>query len=274
MATAQAAQTSGAASLVGEETHGHVRRLTMRNAARRNLLTEEMMAALSDALDRAGRDEAVRVVVIAAEGPAFSAGHDLKAIDARRNDPDGGRAYFEALFTTCSRLMEGIARNPRPVIAEVGAVAAAAGCQLVAACDLAVASGNARFGTTGVTFGLFCSTPMVPLSRTVGRKEALEMLFTGDLIDADRAREIGLVNHVVPHERLTADTMALAGRIATKSPAVLAIGKRAYYAQAEKDLSGAYAHCTGVMVDNLMMEDGVEGIASFVEKRAPAWRGR
>ena len=263
-----------AEGLVREETDGHVRRIVLADPARRNLLSEDMMAALSAALDRAATDEGVRVVVIAGEGPTFSAGHDLKAMNACYGDADAGRAAFERLFSRCSALMAGIAANPRPVIAEVGAVAAAAGCQLVAACDLAVASEHARFGTTGVTFGLFCSTPMVPLTRSVNAKDALEMLFTGDLIDAARAREIGLVNHVVPHERLTEDTMALARKIATKSPAVLAMGKRAYYAQLEMGLSAAYRHASSVMVENLLAEDGREGLAAFVEKRPPHWTGR
>lgn len=268
------AADADAGTRVREETVGHVRRLTLDDAKRRNLLTEAMMTDLKAALDRAAAEDAVRCVVIAAEGPAFSAGHDLKGMTAHRTDPDGGRGYFEALFAQCSDLMAGIAANPRPIVAEVGAVAAAAGCQLVAACDLAVASEHARFGTTGVTFGLFCSTPMVPLSRAVSKKAALEMLFTGDLIDAERAREIGLVNHVVPHERLTEDTMALAGRIATKSPLVLAMGKRAYHAQMEMGLSGAYGHCSTVMVDNLMTADGEEGLAAFIDKREPRWTGR
>lgn len=260
--------------LIREETHGHVRRLTLNDVRRRNLLTIEMMTCLDEALRRAADDDDVRCVVIAGEGPAFSAGHDLKAMTAHYDDEDGGRAYFQALFHQCSELMYGIARNPRPIIAEVRTVAAAAGCQLVAACDMAVAAESARFGTTGVTFGLFCSTPMVPLSRVVDRKAALEMLITGDLIPADRAERIGLVNHVVPEDRLTEETMALAAKVATKSPLVLKMGKEAYYAQIEKGLKDAYAHCSTVMVDNLLTGDGHEGLSAFVGKRDPVWEGR
>lgn len=263
-----------AADFVREETIGHVRRLTLVDEKHRNLLTSEMMAALDEALERAATDEEVRCVVIAAEGPAFSAGHDLKAMTARYGDADGGQAYFQRLFDQCSALMYGIARNPRPIIAEVRSVAAAAGCQLVAACDMAVAAEGARFGTTGVTFGLFCSTPMVPLSRVVDRKAALEMLMTGDLISAEHAEKIGLVNHVVPEDKLTDETMALANKIASKSPLVLQMGKEAYYAQIEKGLKDAYAHCSTVMVDNLMTHDGREGLTAFVGKRDPEWEGR
>ncbi|MEW5423135.1 enoyl-CoA hydratase [Amorphus sp. 3PC139-8] len=266
--------TPEAADLVREETIGRVRRLTLVDVKRRNLLTSEMMAALDEALERAARASDVRCVVIAAEGPAFSAGHNLKAMTQHYGDPDGGRAYFEQLFDQCSALMYGIARNPRPIIAEVQTVAAAAGCQLVAACDMAVAAQSARFGTTGVTFGLFCSTPMVPLSRVVDRKAALEMLMTGDLISAERAEKIGLVNHVVPDDKVTEETMALAEKIATKSPLVLQMGKEAYYAQIEKGLKDAYAHCSTVMVENLMTHDGQEGLTAFVGKRDPDWQGR
>lgn len=268
------ALTSPEDAFVREETVGRVRRLTLCDTKRRNLLTTEMMAALDAALERAAGDDDIRCVVIAGEGPAFSAGHDLKAMTGHYHDEDGGRAYFERLFDQCSALMYGIARNPRPIIAEVRTVAAAAGCQLVAACDMAVAAEGARFGTTGVTFGLFCSTPMVPLSRVVDRKAALEMLMTGDLIDADHALRIGLVNRVVPEEKLTEETMALADKVASKSPLVLQMGKEAYYAQIEKGLRDAYAHCSTVMVDNLMTSDGHEGLTAFVEKRHPEWQGR
>ncbi|MDQ0316026.1 enoyl-CoA hydratase [Amorphus orientalis] len=274
MAMTDTAPPLDASDLVREETVGRVRRLVLIDEKRRNLLTSEMMAALDEALERAASDSDIRCVVIAAEGPAFCVGHDLKAMTAHYEDPDGGRAFFQGLFDQCSALMYGIARNPRPIIAEVHSVAAAAGCQLVAACDIAVAAESARFGTTGVTFGLFCSTPMVPLSRAVDRKDALEMLMTGDLISAGHADKIGLVNHVVPDDKLTEETMALAERIATKSPLVLQMGKEAYYAQIEKGLQDAYAHCSTVMVDNLMTRDGKEGLSAFVGKREPHWEGR
>lgn len=272
-AAAAPARETREAPLVLESDEGGVRRLLLDAPERRNLLTEEMMATLTAALRRAGEDPAVRVVVVAANGPAFCVGHDLKAMAARRADPDGGRAAFTALFERCSEMMLAIADTPRPVIAEVHAVAVAAGCQLVAACDLALAADSARFGTTGVSFGLFCSTPAVPLTRAVGRKAALEMLFTGDLVDAAHAERIGLVNRVVPAERLTAETMRLAGRIAEKSPRVLAIGKRACYAQADMSLREAYRHASAAMVENLLTPDCDEGIAAFIEKRTPRWPG-
>lgn len=270
-ATVAAGAETGA---VRTHDHGHVRRLVLADGARRNLLTEEMMAALEKALIAARDNANVRVIVIAGEGPAFSAGHDLKRMCEHYADPDRGSAYFEGLFRQCSRLMMLLPEIDKPIIAEVATVAVAAGCQLVAAADLAVASETARFGTTGVTFGLFCSTPMVPLSRGVHRKAALEMLFTGDLVSATHAREIGLVNRVVPAERLTEETMALATAIASKSPKVLAMGKRAYYAQIDMGLGAAYTHAASVMVENLLAEDGEEGLTSFREKRPPVWTGR
>ncbi|HUG60458.1 MAG TPA: enoyl-CoA hydratase [Methylomirabilota bacterium] len=268
------AQETGARPPVLEATDAGIRRITLDAPATLNLLTLEMMGAIEAALGRAGADPDVRVVVIAATGKAFCAGHDLKGMAARRTDPDGGRAAFTETFDRCSQMMLAIVDCPRPVIAEVHAVAAAAGCQMVAACDMAVAADTARFGTTGVSFGLFCSTPAVPLSRVVERKAALEMLFTGDLVDAARAREIGLVNKVVPAAELTAATTALAARIARQSPLVLALGKRGFYEQAGMSLREAYHHASAVMVENLMTADGEEGIAAFIEKRPPEWTGR
>jgi enoyl-CoA hydratase/carnithine racemase len=248
-----------------------VARLTLNRAAQRNLLTEEMMAALSAALVRAGEDGA-RVIVIAAEGPAFCAGHDMKGMSARHADGDGGAAHFRALFDQCSALMQQIASVPQPVIAEVHAVAVAAGCQLVAAADLAVAADTARFGTTGVTFGLYCSTPAVPLTRTVAAKHAAELLMTGDVVDAAHALRIGLVNRVTPAAALTEETMALAHHIATKPAAVLALGKRAVRAQAGLPLAEAYACASAAMVENLLLPDGREGLAAFAGKRPARWQ--
>jgi enoyl-CoA hydratase/carnithine racemase len=270
----RAAAEAAGGSPVTETTDAGIRRITLDSPATLNLLTLEMMAAIEAALGRAGADPDVRAVVIAAAGKAFCAGHDLKGMAAQRTDPDGGRAAFTKTFDRCSQMMLAIVDCPRPVIAEVHAVAAAAGCQLVAACDMAVAADTARFGTTGVSFGLFCSTPAVPLSRAVERKAALEMLFTGDLVDAARAREIGLVNKVVPAAELTAATTALAASIARQSPLVLALGKRAFYEQAGMSLRDAYRHASAVMVENLMTADGEEGIAAFIEKRPPQWSGR
>lgn len=260
--------------LMTESRENGVLRLTLDHPERRNALSEAMMAALQDALDRAGADPAVRVVVIGHTGPAFSAGHDLKELTARRGDADRGRAYFQMVMTTCARLMTSVVRLPKPVVAEIGGVATAAGCQLVAACDLAVAADTARFSTPGVHIGLFCSTPMVALSRNLAPKHAMEMLLTGEMIDAATALRFGLVNRVVPAERLAAETKGLAATIASKSPLTLKIGKEAFYRQAEMNLDEAYAYAAGVMVENMLARDAEEGIGAFVEKRSPRWEGR
>ncbi|TBW33077.1 enoyl-CoA hydratase [Siculibacillus lacustris] len=249
-------------------------RLTLDDPARRNALSTTMMAALRAAVDTAGDDPQVKVVVIAARGPAFSAGHDLKELTARRADADGGRAFFTATFEACAGLMTAIVRSPKPVIAEVGGVATAAGCQLVAACDLAVASEAATFATPGVAIGLFCSTPMVALSRNLARKHAMEMLLTGDAISATEAWRMGLVNRVVAPAALAPETEALARKIAARSALTLKIGKEAFYAQAETTLDEAYALTARVMVENLLARDAEEGIAAFLGKRAPVWEGR
>jgi enoyl-CoA hydratase/carnithine racemase len=249
-------------------------RITLDYPDRRNALGEGMMAALQAALDNAGRDPAIKVVVIAGTGPAFCAGHDLKEMSAHRADADRGRAYFTGLFDRCARLMTTIVRLPKPVVAEVAGVATAAGCQLVASCDLAIASVDARFATPGVNIGLFCSTPMVALSRAVGRKHAMEMLLTGDQIDAATARDFGLINRVVAADALTASTMALAVQVASKSPLTLKIGKEAFYAQAELSLDAAYRMTSEVMVSNMLARDAEEGIAAFIARREPVWEGR
>lgn len=259
---------------LGRTLEGGILRLTLDRPERRNPLGEAMLAALSDAIREAAADGAVRVVVVAANGPGFSGGHDLGEMTAHRADEDGGRAYFAWLMRICSDFMQAVVACRCPVIAEVHGIATAAGCQLVAASDLAVASDDARFATSGINLGLFCSTPMVPLSRAVGRKAALEMLFTGDLIDAREALRIGLVNRVVPRDDLTLATMRLARSIAAKPPAVVALGKRAYYAQAGLSLAEAYAHCSAVMVDNLMMPEAEEGITAFLGRRPPRWPER
>jgi enoyl-CoA hydratase/carnithine racemase len=239
---------------------------------RRNALSEAMLAALGAAFAEAGADPTVRVIVLAANGPAFCAGHDLKEMTAGRAAEDGGRAYFAHVMAQCSGVMQGIVACPKPVIAEVTGVATAAGCQLVASCDLAVAADTARFSTPGVHIGLFCSTPMVALSRNVSNKHAMEMLLTGDMIPADRAAEIGLVNRAVPSDALCAAVMEMAGKIASKSSMTLATGKRAFYAQREMPLAEAYAYASQVMVDNMLARDAEEGIGAFIEKRAPQWQ--
>ena len=250
---------------------GHVLTVTMNRPDTRNALSEHMMRLLQLTLDEAVEDESVRVIVLAAKGPAFSSGHDLKEMTGHRHDPDKGLAYYRALFAQCSRLMQTIVRHPKPVIAQVQALATAAGCQLVASCDLAVASTEARFATPGVNIGLFCSTPMVPLYRVVGTKRALEMLLTGDMIDAVTALEWGLVNRVVPAADLDAAVAELATRLTRSSSRVLALGKRAFWAQAGLTEAAAYALACPVMVGNAADADADEGMRAFLAKRAPQW---
>lgn len=237
-----------------------------------NALSMEMIASLRAHLARAASDDAVRVVVLGATGKVFSAGHDLKEIAAHRADTDHGRAFFTELMAECSALMQEIVRHPKPVIAAVAGVATAAGCQLVASCDLAIASTEATFATPGVNIGLFCSTPMVALSRNVSRKQAMEMLLTGEIIEATTAREFGLVNRVVPPEYLNQIVGKYAQAIASKSALTLKVGKEAFYAQAEMDLSDAYDYAGRVMVENMLARDAEEGIGAFIEKRKPEWR--
>lgn len=255
-------------SLLLRDDRDGICRLTLDRPAARNALSVALMAELQEALDAVAADATVRVVVIGGNGPAFCAGHDLKEVRA-----NPGRNSYEALFEQCSRLMTSIVRLPKPVIARVHGVATAAGCQLVASCDLAVASETARFATPGVNIGLFCSTPMVALSRNVAPKHAMEMLLTGDMVDAETAQQIGLVNAVVPEAGLDDAVMALARKIATKSPLTLKIGKEAFYRQCEMTLDDAYAYASRVMAENMMARDAEEGIDAFLEKRPPAWRG-
>jgi len=245
-----------------------IARLTLNRPGARNALSVGLMAELQDALDAVAADKAIHVVVMAANGPGFCAGHDLKQIRA-----NPGRGNYDSLFEQCSRLMTSIVGLPKPVIAEVHGIATAAGCQLVASCDLAVASTRASFATPGVNIGLFCSTPMVALSRNVARKHAMEMLLTGDMMDATTARDMGLVNRVVTPDALTRSTMALARQIAEKSPLTLATGKEAFYRQLEMPLAEAYAYASRVMAENMMARDAEEGIDAFLEKRAPTWTG-
>jgi len=247
---------------------GGVAWLTLNRPQARNALSLALMGALDDELARITEDRDTKVVVLAGAGPAFCAGHDLRELRAR---PD--RSAYEQTFAACSRMMLRIVRLPKPVIARVHGVATAAGCQLVATCDLAIAADTARFATPGVNIGLFCSTPMVALSRAVGRKPAMEMLLTGDLIDAARAREIGLVNRVVPEAELDGAVAELAGGIAAKSPLTLAIGKEAFYRQAEMDLDSAYRYAAEVMTRNMLARDAAEGIDAFLAKRTPVWTG-
>jgi enoyl-CoA hydratase/carnithine racemase len=256
------------------ERAGEIAVLVLNRPQPRNSLSEALLNALSGALSEIRDDRSVRAVIIAANGPAFCAGHDLKELTARRTDADGGRAYFHHIMTTCSAMMQQIVRLPQPVIACVQGVASAAGCQLVASCDLAVASDAARFSTPGVDIGLFCSTPMVALSRNMSRKQAMEMLLTGDFVDATRAAEIGLVNRVVPAGEERNAALTFAQQIASKSSYVQKIGKEAFYRQLEMPLAEAYAYASQVMTENMMARDAEEGICAFIEKRKPSWEDR
>jgi enoyl-CoA hydratase/carnithine racemase len=248
--------------------------LVLNRPAARNSLSEALLGEISAALTEIAVDRAIRCVVLAANGPAFSAGHDLKELTARRSDADRGRAYFTKIMMMCSTMMQQIVNLPQPVIAAVQGPASAAGCQLVASCDLALASPAAKFATPGVDIGLFCSTPMVALSRNVARKHAIEMLLTGDMVSAEDAARIGLVNRVVAAGSERKEAMALAQQIASKSSHTVKIGKEAFYRQAEMGLAQAYDYVSQVMVENLLAADAEEGICAFIEKRDPTWQDR
>lgn len=257
-------------TVVGAERQGLVLRLTLDNPPA-NALSIEVMESLQAQLDAARDEDGVRVIVIAAAGKLFSAGHDLKQMTAHRGDTDKGKDFFERTFAICSRLMQSIVEQPKPVIAEVDGIATAAGCQLMASCDLAFASDRSRFGVNGIDVGLFCSTPAVALTRTMGSKRAMEMLLTGKMIDAATALGFGLVNRVVPHEQLAGAVSDTAKDIAAKSPVALKLGKRAVREQRGMDLAEAYACASRVMVENMLAADAEEGISAFFEKREPTW---
>lgn len=256
--------------LLREDADG-VATLTMNRPKQRNSLSEELMRALTAEIEAVGKDASIRAVVLAGAGPGFCAGHDLKELTAARSSEDRGRAFFGQTMKLCSTLMQAIVNCPKPVIARVHGIATAAGCQLVASCDLAVAVEEAKFATPGVNIGLFCSTPMVALSRNVTRKHAMEMLLTGEMIPAARAYEIGLVNRVVPAEELNAAVAHFADIIASKSALTVSIGKKAFYEQLEKPLAEAYDYASEVMVKNMLARDAEEGIGAFIEKREPKW---
>ncbi|MFN3936443.1 MAG: enoyl-CoA hydratase [Gemmobacter sp.] len=258
-------------SILLREDRDDVAFLTLNAPDRLNALSDSMLAALADAFGALAGDRSVRVVVLRGAGKAFCAGHDLREMQAGRQAEDGGRAYFADLFARCAQVMQTIPRLPQPVIAQVHGIATAAGCQLVASCDMAVAAEGTRFGVNGVNIGLFCSTPMVALSRNVPRKVAFEMLVTGEFIDAARAREVGLVNRVVPSEQLAEATETLARSVAAKLSAAVRIGKEAFHAQAGMDLAAAYDYTGRVMVENMLWRDTDEGIRAFLEKRPPDW---
>jgi len=261
----------GSLALLRRDDASAVATLTLQSPASRNALSLAMIESLIDALATIEADAGIRAVVLAGDGPALSAGHDLKELQAHRNDADRGRAFFEQAMTRCSALMRAIVALPKPVIAAVEGVATAAGCQLVAACDLAIAGANARFALPGVSIGLFCSTPLVAVGRAVSRKHAMEMALTGDLYDAQAAERFGLVNRVVPAGAALAEAQALAQRIAARSSATLAIGKSAFYRQIDMPLEQAYALAARAMVENLLHPDSAEGAAAFLDKRPPRW---
>ncbi len=248
-----------------------VRVLTLNRPTARNCLSMDLMAALHGAVTGAGDNEAVRAVVLTGAGPAFSSGHDLKELTAHRNDEDRGRAFYAETLSACSDMMLAIVRSPKPVIAAVNGIATAAGCQLVASCDLAIASADARFATPGVNIGLFCSTPMVALSRNVSRKGAMEMLLLGDMVDAQDAHAMGLVNRVVEADRVVNEAVEFGRRIAEKPSRTLKIGKEAFYKQLEMPLEEAYRYAAQVMVENMLDAEAEEGIGAFLDKREPNW---
>ena len=257
-----------------QERRGGVAMLTLNRPEQRNSLNEAMLAALSECLAAIAKDDTVRAVIIAANGSVFCAGHDLRELTTHRSDADGGRGYFREIMARCSAMMQALVNLPQPTIAAVQGTATAAGCQLVASCDLAFASKASRFCTPGVNIGLFCSTPMVALSRNIAPKHAMEMLLTGEMISAERAEQIGLINHVVPPGRERDEAIALADKIGSKSALTVKIGKQAFYRQREMRLEEAYAYASQVMVDNMMARDAAEGIGAFIEKRTPHWEDR
>ena len=245
--------------------------MTLNRPKARNALSQDMLKALQDTIATINADENLRAVIVCANGPGFCAGHDLKEMTAHRDDDDGGRAYYEKLFAACSEVMLSIVRSPKIFIAQIDGIATAAGCQLVAACDMAIASDHARFGVNGINAGLFCSTPMVSLSRNAGRKAAMELLTTGHLMSADEAAQAGVINRSVSADALAAEVNAMASAVAAKPARVLALGKQAFYRQLEMPLEQAYAHTSKVITDNMMMPAAKEGICAFIEKRQPDW---
>ncbi|MFB9222364.1 enoyl-CoA hydratase [Paracoccus cavernae] len=258
-------------NVILRDDSGHIARLVLNSPTNFNALSFEVIAALSAELTAIAQDDGIRVVVLAAEGKAFCAGHDIREMQSARSDSDGGRGAYERLFAACSAMMQQIVTLPQPVIAEVQGIATAAGCQLVASCDLALAAEGVKFGVNGVNIGLYCSTPMVALTRAVPPKVAFEMLTTGEFIDAARAREIGLINHVTTPDALRESTMAMAATIAAKLPAAVRLGKRAFHDQQGLPLTTAYPLMGKVICDNLMLPDTAEGLQAFLEKRAPDW---
>ena len=257
--------------LLKDKIDNGILRLTLNNPKNQNTLSELMMDSLKKAFSDAATDQSIRVIILAANGAIFCAGHDLKEITEARKSQDSGTDYFKQLFDSCSELMQMIVSNPKPVIAEVDGIATAAGCQLVASCDLAIATNDSKFATPGVNIGLFCSTPMVALSRNVAKKHAMEMLLTGDMIDSINAKAIGLINNHVSKDLLMEKTLSIANKIASKSAMTVKMGKQAFYIQSELELSEAYKYTSKIMVENMLKEDAKEGIDAFINKRNPQW---
>ena len=258
-------------TLVLRETRGLVGILTLNRPTARNCLSEDLIAALHQAVLEYGASDEVRAIVLTGAGSAFSSGHDLKELTARRNDRDRGRAFYAQTMAACSAMMLAIVRCPKPVIAAVNGIATAAGCQLVASCDLAVASRDARFATPGVNIGLFCSTPMVALSRNLSRKASMEMLLLGDMVGANDAKALGLVNRVTAPDRTLNEAVEVGRIIASKPKMTLKFGKEAFYRQLEMPLDDAYAFTSAVMVENMLHDEAEEGIGAFLDKRDPRW---
>ena len=249
-------------------------RLTLNDIDNKNALSESMMHKLIEAISKASKDNSVKLIVIASTGNVFCSGHNLKEINEAQKADDKGESYYLDLFKICSELMQSIINCPKPVIAEVNGIATAAGCQLVASCDLAIASDSSKFATPGVNIGLFCSTPMVAISRNISKKDSMKMLLTGDMISADEAKRISLVNDCVPDDQLTKSVMDLAKNISEKSQAVLKIGKEAFYKQSQLNIEDAYEYTSMVMTQNMLIDDASEGINAFLEKRNPKWKNK
>jgi enoyl-CoA hydratase/carnithine racemase len=258
--------------ILSENPDEGILRLTLNSPETQNTLSREMIEALIEEFTEVKHNKSIRVIVLTAQGPVFCAGHNLKEMKEAQINPEAGKLFLKALFDSCSSLMQLIVNHPKPVIAKVDGVATAAGCQLVASCDLAYASDSARFATPGVNIGLFCSTPMVALSRNIKNKHAMEMLLTGDMIDASKAREIGLINDYFQAEILEAETLKIASKIAGKSGIVLKTGKQAFYNQNAMNLSDAYEYTSKIMTENMLKHDAVEGINAFIDKRHPEWK--
>ena len=258
-------------SLVKSELINKVLHLTLNDQKHQNTLSDEMISELDKKFKEASQDKHVKVIILSSTGKVFCAGHNLKDLNSKRLDLDKGKSYYAKIFRSCSLLMMNIVQNPKPVIAAIDGIATAAGCQLIASCDLAYASDRAKFATPGVNIGLFCSTPMVALSRSVSKKSAMEMLLTGDLIDAKNACKIGLINNFFNSEELMKKVFEQADKISSKSMKTLKIGKKAFYKQREMSLEDAYNYTSTVMIENMLEKDSEEGISAFLEKRKPIW---